>query len=120
MQKAPNALSKNDETQLKFELAQIIADLKTPRQILSFLTLFMSDAELLILAKRLAIFKRLNQNYSYEAIQKELNVSSATVSAVAQLKNDPFADTIAEHSTAQDWAQTTADRIRGFFGSKKN
>lgn len=115
MIKTSPSLSKEAEVQLKIELAQVIADFRKPREILSFLTLFLSDAELLILTKRLAIFKRLNSNYSYEDIQKELGVSSATVSSVAQLKNDPFADTVMERLMAQDWAQNTAEKLRKIF-----
>lgn len=112
-------MSTDMEIQLKLELAQLVSDFKKPGQVLSFLTLFLSETELSILAKRLAIFKRLNQGKSYEEIQRDLGVSSATVSSVAQLKNESFAKTVMEQVTAQDWAQETATKLRGFFSKKQ-
>ncbi|MBP7768570.1 hypothetical protein KA082_01920 [Candidatus Woesebacteria bacterium] len=108
-------MSTDIEQQLKNELAEMIAGLKNPTDILSFMTLFLSDSELLILSRRLAIFKRLTLNKSYEEIQKELGVSSATVSSVAQLRNQSFAQHISKHITAQDWAEGAAKKLRTFF-----
>lgn len=108
----PNTILENN---LKSELAKAIANMKTPQEIQNFLTLFLSDNELLMLAKRLAIFKRLSQNISYETIQQELSVSSATVSSIAQLKSNTFAQKVANLLTAQDWAEQTASKLRNFF-----
>jgi uncharacterized protein YerC len=88
---------------------------QSPKEIQAFLTLFLSDNELSMLAKRLAIFKRLSQNVSYETIQQELSVSSATVSSIAQLKNNLFAQKVAALIIAQEWAEQTASRLRNFF-----
>lgn len=103
------------ETHLKEELAKVIADMKSPKEIQSFLTLFLSENELLMLAKRLAIFKQLSANDSYESIQQKLSVSSATVSSIAQLKNESFAKKVAQVIQAQDWAEQTASKLRSFF-----
>lgn len=103
------------DAHLKSELAKVIANMKNPQEIKDFLTLFLSENELLMLAKRLAIFKRLSQNISYEAIQQELSVSSATVSSIAQLKSQTFATKVAALINAQDWAEQTASRLRNFF-----
>jgi len=103
------------ELNLKEELAKVIADMKSPREIQEFMQLFMSESELLMLAKRLAIFKRLSQNASYESIQQELSVSSATVSSIAQLKTQSFAKKVASLMNAQDWAEQTASRLRHLF-----
>lgn len=119
MQQINDVSVEQSQEQLRLELAQVIADFRKPSDILSFLTLFLSEAELLIVAKRLAIFKRLQSGESYLDIQKELGVSSATVSAVAQLKNASFAQTVSEHLNAQDWAENTANKLRNFFSSNK-
>jgi uncharacterized protein YerC len=103
------------DAHLKSELAKAIANMKSPKEIQAFLTLFLSDNELSMLAKRLAIFKRLSQNVSYETIQQELSVSSATVSSIAQLKNNLFAQKVAALIIAQEWAEQTASRLRNFF-----
>lgn len=119
MQKSSQPLDKEFEIELKKNLALLISDFKKPDKILGFLTLFLSETELLVLAKRVAIFKRLNDVQSYESIQKELTVSSATISSVAQLKNQPFSDTVLEHITANDWAERTAVKLRSLFSANK-
>lgn len=119
MQKSLQPLDKEFEKELTDSLALLISDLKKPDKILDFLTLFLSETELLVLAKRVAIFKRLHEAQSYESIQKQLTVSSATISSVAQLKNHPFSDTVLAHITANDWAERTADKLRKLFVSHK-
>jgi uncharacterized protein YerC len=108
-------VTRQPEENLTEELAKVIADMKNPRDIQAFLTLFLSENELSMLAKRLAIFKRLSQNVSYETIQQELSVSSATVSSIAQIRNQDFAKHVANVMTAQDWAEQTASKLRNFF-----
>ncbi len=51
-----------------------------------FLTTFLTPTEKSVFAKRLEILWLLNQGMSYEAISKQLKVSSATISAVAEMK----------------------------------
>jgi uncharacterized protein YerC len=112
---AATTVTTQPEENLTEELAKVIADMKNPKDIQSFLTLFLSENELSMLAKRLAIFKRLSQNVSYETIQHELSVSSATVSSIAQIKNQDFAKHVANVINAQDWAEQTASKLRNFF-----
>ncbi len=119
MQKSSRPLDKEFELVLKKELGLLISDLRNPDKILNFLELFLSETELLVLAKRVAIFKRLHDMQSYESIQKELTVSSATISSVAQLKNQPFSNTVLAHVTANDWAERTAGKLRKFFVADK-
>lgn len=120
MQKSAQDLSPELETQLQNELAILLADLHSPQKILSMLQLFLSATELSVLAKRVAIFKRLSTGIPYESIQKELIVSSATVSTVAQLRKSTFAETVLEHLSAKDWAEQTAHQLRSFFGVKQS
>lgn len=103
------------EQKLKEELAILLADLKKPEFVSEFLETFLTETELLVLAKRLAILKRLHENYSYENIQKELAVSSATISSVAQIKDSQVSSQIVEALTVHDWASDTAEKIRGWL-----
>lgn len=75
------------DDQIKMQLAQLIADLKKPEEIYEFLGTFLTEAELSMFARRLEIIRRLEENESYLTIQRELKVSSATVAAVAQLRD---------------------------------
>ena len=103
------------ELKLKEELAILLADLKKPDLVLEFLSTFLTETELLVLAKRLAILKRLHDNYSYEQIQKDLSVSSATISTVAQMKDKPVSERIVNALVVHDWAEHTAKRLREWF-----
>ncbi len=74
---------------IKEQLAQLVADIKKPEEAFEFLSVFLTEAEVSMLARRVEIIKRLQDNQSYLTIQRELSVSSATVAAVAQLRDLP-------------------------------
>lgn len=112
MQTSSTKLDPNFELQLKEELAVLLADLKKPALILEFLSTFLSSTELTVLAKRLAILKRLHENYSYEQIQKDLAVSSATISSVSQIKDSEASTRVINMLSVHDWASDAADKIR--------
>lgn len=103
------------EIKLKEDLAILLSDLKKPDLVLEFLSTFLTSTELLVLAKRLAILKRLHENHSYEYIQKELAVSSATISSVAQIKDTAVSSRVVDALTVHDWASETANKIRVWF-----
>lgn len=69
------------------QLAQVISDLKKPEEIFEFLGTFMTESEYSMFARRLEIIRRLEDNESYLTIQRAIHVSSATVAAVAQLRD---------------------------------
>lgn len=71
---------------IKLQLAQLLSDLKKPESIFEFLGTFLTEAEYSMMARRLEIIRRLEDNQSYLTIQRDLKVSSATVAAVAQLR----------------------------------
>ncbi|MBP7774498.1 hypothetical protein KA078_01770 [Candidatus Woesebacteria bacterium] len=99
------------------ELAQLMSDFGSTKKILMLLTLFLSESELQTMSKRFEIFKLLSQKTSYEVIQHTLGVSSATVSAVAQLHKHPFSADVLHQLAARDWATLTARKIRDWFSS---
>lgn len=63
---------------------QLLADLQKKGEMELFLKSFLTDSELQILSKRLAIVKLLAEKKSYEDIRQELQVSSATIASVAE------------------------------------
>lgn len=112
MQTSNIKLDPTVEVKLKEDLAILLSDLKKPSLVLDFLSTFLTNTELTVLAKRLAILKRLHENYSYEQIQKELAVSSATISSVAQIRGTVVSSKVMETLNTHDWASDTAEKIR--------
>lgn len=107
------------EIRARQELYQVLADMSSPEEINDFLTTFISESEVQNLAKKLAIMRMLEQNASYDQIQKELTVSSATVSAMVQTKNHPISQRVLERIEAHSWAEEMAQRIINYFNPDK-
>lgn len=112
MQTSNIKLDSKIENKLKEDLAIVLSELKKPDQMLEFLSAFLSETELLVFAKRLAILQRLHENYSYEQIQKDLAVSSATISSVAQIKDSSVSEKVIDALDVYNWAENTAQKIR--------
>lgn len=108
-------MSKIKHDSATFEFAQLLSDFGSTKKILMLLTLFLSESELQTICKRLQIFTLLAERASYESIQEQLGVSSATVSAVAQLHKHPFSSDVLQHLAARDWATHTARKLRDWF-----
>lgn len=117
MQTSNTKLLPEIEAKLKEDLAILLSDLKKPDLVLEFLSTFLTSTELNVLAKRLAILKRLHENHSYEQIQKELAVSSATISSVAQIKDTVVSTRVVDTLNVHDWAAHTAEKIRLWFAT---
>ena|SRR3972149_8534829 len=71
------------------QLITLLADLRHPQEVRYFLSDFLTEAEQLVLSKRLAILWELRAEKSYEEIKQELGVSSATISSASQFKEKP-------------------------------
>lgn len=82
MQVSKKGINNRIEKKIFRCLFQVLADLKSPKQVDSFLSDVLSKTEKTVLAKRLGIVYYLNKNKSYEAIRKDLKVSSATIANV--------------------------------------
>lgn len=108
-------MSKQKSDSSVLEVAQLLSDCSSPKKIMMFLTLFLTESELQTLSKRVQIFHLLSQKTAYEQIQAKLGVSSATVSAVAQLHKHPFSEEIIRYSAARTWATRTAGMLRDWF-----
>ncbi|MDQ5950859.1 MAG: hypothetical protein QG639_136 [Patescibacteria group bacterium] len=117
MQTSNTKLDPQIDAKLKEDLAILLSDLKKPDLVLEFLSVFLTSTELSVLAKRLAILKRLHENHSYEQIQKELAVSSATISSVAQIKDTGVSVQVVDTLNVHDWASTAAQKIRTWFAT---
>lgn len=85
MQVSNHGLPREKEARLLEQLDTVLADLHSPKETTAFLSSFLTPTERLVFAKRLAIAWLLEQGKSYGEISKQLKVSSATISSVAEL-----------------------------------
>lgn len=93
-------------------LHQTIADLKTPQEVAKFLKAFLSPAEHLALAKRLAIVYWLDKGRGYANIKTNLRVSSATISTFQNNLKNPGIILALKKIKAEEWANLWAERIQ--------
>lgn len=80
-------LSTVAEERLLDQFHNVLAEFSHPAEVQHFLYSFLSPTERIVFAKRLEIAWQLHQGKSYDEIAKQLNVSSATISSVADAKN---------------------------------
>jgi uncharacterized protein YerC len=76
-------LKENVEKDLTGAFCQLLSEIRTPKEAHQFCEAFFSPSEMSMLMKRLGIAYELEENKPYLEIQKELNVSSATIATVA-------------------------------------
>ncbi len=97
------------------DLTIVLTDIRKIEQMNDFLVRFLSKSELLTLSKRMGILKRLYSDYSYEDIQNELKVSSATISSMAEIKDEPSTDEAIEKLAVHNWAENMAKKIKSLL-----
>jgi uncharacterized protein YerC len=97
--------------QLRQLFFQLFADLKDSQEIETFLTVFLSEQELLALVKRLGIAYYLNKKHHYAEIKRNLRVSSATVSEIARQVSQPGYQLALKKIRADEWANRWADKL---------
>jgi len=117
MQISKDKLNPKVEKQIRKLLAQKIADLKTPENTQIFLRDFLTPAEGIVLAKRLAIALYLEKGKSYEEIRRSLKVSSATIASVQSMlehRSEGFMLAV-QQIKAEEWADEWSEKISKFF-----
>lgn len=93
----------------------MVADLKDAQEAEVLLRGFLSETEMVALAKRLAIGYWLSKGRSYENIKENLKVSSATVAEVQQNLRTIGWKLAIKKVTADEWANQWETKIKGFF-----
>jgi uncharacterized protein YerC len=107
---------KNQITNLFF---QVIADVRSPKEAKIYLEAILTKAELLALAKRLAVVVYLEKGQSYEEIKNSLKISSATIASIADQLNSDYGYQIAlEKIKANQWAEKWAKKISQMLRGK--
>lgn len=106
-------LSKNIEQQLSTAISEL-RDNDAARFIRDFFT----DTERMVLMKRLAIGCMLQKKKSYEEIKQTLNVSSATISTVAEMLKQPGFSVAVSKVHEDEWAENALNSLNKLFGRK--
>ncbi|MBU2577495.1 hypothetical protein KKA69_01530 [Patescibacteria group bacterium] len=98
-------------------LYQVVSDTRKTDEIEKLLKGLLSEAELLSIAKRIAVAKYLKEGLSYTEIKKRLKVSSATVSQIqSQMQGEPGFQIVLEKIEMEQWAEKWEKKIKDIFG----
>lgn len=116
MRLSSQKLSSEVEKEILAILFQVIADTTKDSEVEALLRGILSKAELLSVAKRIAVAKYLKDGLSYTEIKKRLKISSATVSQIQnELKKNPGFKIALNKITTEEWASTWEKRIKELF-----
>ena len=77
-------ISNKEKEELLEEFCQAISVLKSPKEIMNFITDLLTKQEMIMLAKRLKIAKLLIEGKDYRSIESLLKVSHSTIAKVNQ------------------------------------
>lgn len=116
MQLSKQEIDPKIDQKIREILFQVITDLKTPEEAKAFTADILTEAELTAVAKRLAIAQALNAGNSYEAIRRQLKVSSATIASVQDKLNREGGLKIAlKKISADQWASDVTGKIMSWL-----
>lgn len=91
---------------------QLLSDLKTEKQIETFLQDFFTKNELETYTKRLAIAYWLKKGRDYNNIQNNLKVSLKEIKEVEKSLNSPGFKLAIKYLEAEEWANVWSERIK--------
>ncbi len=108
-----NAKIKNQVVRI---FCKVLADCRDEDEVESVLGSIVNEAEMLAVAKRLAIAVFLDKGHSYEHIKDVLKVSSATIASVADTMNKRGMQTALQMVKAEEWAGVWSEKIMKTLG----
>jgi len=111
MKKSMKVMNKQIEVQVYKILYQVLADAKSEEGIELILASLMSEGEISVVAKRLAIAVFLDKGQSYEHIKDVLKVSTATIASVAEGMNKRGIQMTLTRVKAEEWADVWSIRL---------
>ena len=104
-------INKNLAKQIYNLFYQLIADIRNPKEAEIFLRDFLTENELEVFTKRLAIVYYLSQNRGYGEIKKTLAVSSTTISSANRLMKKEGIKLALKKIQAEEWATRWTEKI---------
>jgi len=108
--------SKTIEKQIFSLFYQLVADVKSPREVEVLFADLLSTTERQVVAKRLAIALFLDKGRSYDNIKQALKVSSATIASVQEQMGNPGIQLALNKVKAEEWADQWAGKISNLVG----
>jgi len=111
MKKNKDKINSTIEGQIHRILYQVLASTKSEIEIEQFLRSVMTEAEVLAVAKRLAIAVFLDKGQSYERIKDVLRVSSATIADVSENMDKKGLQNALQQIKAEEWADMWSIRL---------
>ncbi|MFZ5376147.1 MAG: Trp family transcriptional regulator [Patescibacteria group bacterium] len=111
MQTSNQSLDKQVQRKLEDQFFTLLADLTHPKDQEKFLRDFLTDTELSVFSKRLAVIKMLNEEKSYADIKGAIQVSSATISGLAETKHKPGLKLAISKMKFDNWVEKFLNRI---------
>lgn len=98
---------------------QLLADLKDPKDIRTFLLDFMEESEYEMYVKRLAVAYWLKKKRTYANISENLKVSSATVASIHKKVESEGIKLALKNIEAEEWANQWAEKFKGLTKRQK-
>lgn len=117
-QVSKRVLTKQIEQRLFQNFWELVADIKKPQDVQTFLDEFLSPTEKVMLAKRMAIVILLSTGHDYRAISSMLKVSTSTVAKFAlflKIKSPGFQLLITKYLQKQSFSQMVQELERYFY-----
>lgn len=111
MQTSSKSLTENQQQDLVKRFLILLSDIRRPEEAAAFFNTFLTETEQQVFVKRLAIVWMLSEGKSYEEIRQALHVSSATISSIAQQKDDQGMQLLIKKMKIDDWADKWAEKI---------
>jgi uncharacterized protein YerC len=103
--------------EIEKSLAKALKELKDEKEILEFLNNFLTEKELEILSKRLAIIYWLAKKRTVENIENNLKVSKKLVKETSPLLKKKPIQNIIKKIDADVWAEKWSQKIKGLVKS---
>ncbi len=116
MRRSSKKLNQSLKKEIVKTLAQAVTDFGNVNETELFLTNFLNESELEVLAKRLAVAYWLKKGRSYTNIKDNLKVSSATIASIQEAMKAPGFQQVLKKVEAEEWASEWSEKIKKFVG----
>jgi uncharacterized protein YerC len=112
MQVSKRKVNKILDNEISKIFYQLITDIKSPDEAKEVLGCLLSDTEVVVMIKRLAVGYWLTKKRSYGVISENLKISSATVASIARDLKKPGWKMAIKKVLADEWATKWEGKIQ--------
>ena len=115
MRLSKNKINQKTHQKISGTLYQVIADITKKEEAKIFCRDILTEAEILALAKRLAIFKALKDGWSYRQIRSQFQVSPATIAKLQEDLDKAGVKLALEKIKIDQWASRWEKKIKNLL-----